>query len=50
MVRQRIANPYHAGSSPVAYSSFRIVTANFKAKLFGCLATKAILLILDWML
>ncbi len=31
------------GSIPTHGASFRIVTANFKAKLFGCLATKAIL-------
>ena len=34
MARQRIANPYYAGSSPVTNSSFRIDSANIKAKLW----------------
>ena len=41
---QRIVYPYNEGSIPFYGAIFRIVTANSKAKLFGCLATKAILL------
>ena len=33
----------YKGSIPWASTSFRMGSANFKAKLFGCLATKTIL-------
>ena len=42
-VEHRIVYPIQAGSIPVHGAIFRIDSANHLAKLFGCLATKAIL-------